>query len=172
MDDLKQWLKRGFVIVAVLFAVQLAVIIVMLIGGKCVGGENCAGGGFSCPKERGCTLEDVPYTNSAEELKKYYGWDYLIFVCGWSRMLNDAIGCRFEEMESNSIFSPEKYNFISFGGRMQSGRLDKNVPLIRCSYGDSYGELVLPFAGFTCEYGNIGCAGCYDCGLRGCDSEE
>ena len=171
MNDLKQWLKRLAKIAGILIGAQIAAMVLLFAGSKLLG-ENCAGGGFSCPKERGITFEDVPYTDSMEDIGYYYGWDYVIFGCGWSRMLNDAMGCRFEELQSNSVFSPENYNFISFGSTMQSGRLIKNVPLIRCSYGDTYGELVLPFAGYTCEYGNIGCAGCYDCGLQSCGADE
>lgn len=167
MNDLKQWIKKILVIAGVLAVAQVLVMVLMYGVPMLTGEEGCSGAGLACPKDRGITLKDVEYAQSLEELGDYYGWDYLIFGCGWSRLLNEAVGCQYEKMESNWVLSPEDYNFISWGGEMQSGRLVENVPLIRFSFGDTYGELVFPCAGYTCEYGNIGCAGCYNCGVYG-----
>lgn len=167
MKDLKQWLKKGLAVIGVLVAVQVLALVLLHGVPVILGEEGCSGAGLACPKDRGITLEGVEHAESLEELGHYYGWDYLVFGCGWSRLLNEAVGCRFEKMDSNWVMSPEDYNFISWGSEMQSGRLVDNVPLIRFSVGDTYGELVFPCAGYTCEYGNIGCAGCYNCGVHG-----
>ena len=172
MNDLKQWLKKALAVVGILAAVQVLALVLVNAGPLLLGEENCNGAALACPKEHGFSWEEVEHAETIEELGQYYGWDYLIMGCGWSSLVNQAVGCQFAELESNRILPAKEYNFISWGSQMQSGRLMDYVPLIRFSFGDTYGEVVLPCSGYTCEYGNLGCAGCYDCGIQGMMSEE
>ena len=174
MDDLKQWLKKILKIAGIFVAVQL----LALLAGKVVPllpfAEGCEGGGFSCPKGRGVAFDEVKYLDSFEDVQNYYGWDYVIGGCGWMSIVSEATGCEFSELEKDESIPSKSYNFISWGTSVPVDKLGKEVPLIRCSMGRGFGEWILPFSGYSCEYGSIGCSGCYSCGVQSWlgDSEE
>lgn len=176
MDDLKQWLLKILKIVCVLLVLQVVAIVAMKVFPLLPFAEGCEGAGFACPKGHGFACDELEHVGSAEEIEIYYGWDYMIGGCGWVRMINDAAGCEFTEIQNHEFISATDYNFVSWGAAVPAEKATKEVPLIRFSVGNSYGEIVLPFSGYSCEYGNIGCSGCYSCGVQswldGCGEQE
>lgn len=166
MDDLKQWLKKILIIVGVLLAIQIVALVAMKVVPLLPFAEGCQGAGFACPKGQGIDFDEVKYLDSIEDVETYYGWDYMIGGCGWVSVLNQAMGCEFAELNSNEVIPAGRYNYFSWGDEMQTGRDGMKVPLIRFSFGNTYGELVLPCSGYSCEYGNVGCSGCYSWGIQ------
>ena len=166
MDDLKQWLKKILIIIGALFVIQL-VALGIIKAASCLPFEGgCQRAGFSCPKGRGIAFNEVKYLDSIEDVETYYGWDYMIGGCGWVSVLNEAIGCEYTELDKNSEFSAKSYNFIAWGEAVKTEKGNSEVPLVRFSVGRVYGELVLPCSGYSCEYGNVGCSGCYTNGIQ------